>query len=92
MADENKQKISKTDVFRVIGTMLVVGVVIAAGVLIFAGVCQIINPALRNIAEAFYTVTNIGRNIGLDDGVLGLGYLAILLIAIVGIAKMYFRR
>jgi len=86
------QKKDVPGAIKLVAVIFLFAVAVVGVVGIIAGACYMMTPALRQIAETFETISRASRGAGLDNGYMGLGYLAILLIAIVGIFKMIIRR
>lgn len=80
------------DSFEVVAKMVSWAVAVVIVVLLIAGVFQIIHPAIMKILEMFSTVTDVTRRSGFDDGIMGLGYFAIFILAIVAVINVLLRR
>ena len=76
----------------IIGRVIKWGFITLAAVLVLGGVCFIINPVLRSILETFHNLKWAMRSMGFSSDVVGLASLALVIIGVVGIAKMALNR
>jgi hypothetical protein len=76
----------------IIGRVIKWGIVTIAAVLVLGGVCFVINPVLRSILETFHNLKRGIHSMGFSSEVVGLASLALVIIGVVGIAKMALNR